>query len=104
MSATEYDVNLRDIFFVLFEQLKVQDICKFEKFKDFGEEDFKMILEQAADFAKGALAPANRPGDEEGCKYEDGKVMVPKAFKGLYDQYAKGGWIGMAGEPEYGGQ
>ncbi len=104
MSATEYDVNLRDIFFVLFEQLNAKEVCEFDKYKEFAEEDFKMILEEATKFAKEVVAPANRPGDEEGAQFIDGKVKVPEAYQDVYKQYCEAGWIGMAGSPDYGGQ
>lgn len=62
------------------------------------------VLESAAKVAQEILAPINRAGDEEGCRLENGKVTTPKGFKEAYKAFAEGGWIGLSGDPEYGGQ
>jgi len=104
MSATEYDVNLRDIYFILFEQLGMADVLGIDKYKDYEVDDLKMILDEAAKFAKGVVAPHNSIADEKGCHWEDGNVTTPEGMKAIYQQYAESGWIGMAGAQEYGGQ
>lgn len=64
-----------------------------------------MILEEMAKLSKNVLLPLNRTGDEEGAKYQgDGVVTTPDGFKEAYQQYAESGWIGLGGDPEYGGQ
>jgi alkylation response protein AidB-like acyl-CoA dehydrogenase len=50
------------------------------------------------------LQPLNQSGDEEGCHLEGGKVRTPKGFKEAYKTYIDGGWGGLTGDPEYGGQ
>jgi alkylation response protein AidB-like acyl-CoA dehydrogenase len=63
------------------------------------------VLEEAAKLAEEQLQPINLPGDQEGCRRnEDGSVTAPKGFKAAFDAYAGGGWIGLAFDPEYGGQ
>ena len=43
--------------------------------------------------------------DLEGCKRnEDGSVTTPKGFKTAYKAYVDGGWVGITGDPAYGGQ
>lgn len=64
-----------------------------------------MILEEMAKLSKNVLLPLNRTGDEEGATYQgDGVVTTPAGFKEAYQQYAESGWIGLGGDPEYGGQ
>lgn len=64
-----------------------------------------MILEEMAKLSQQVLLPLNRNGDEEGAKYlGDGKVATPTGFKQAYQQYAEAGWIGLGGDPAYGGQ
>ncbi len=104
MSATDFTVDDRDLRFLLFEQLRVQDLCQWEGYSDFSQEDFDMILSEAIKFAKDVLAPVNKDGDEIGCKLENGKVLVPPSHKPAYDQMAESGWLAMAGDMEYGGQ
>ena len=62
------------------------------------------IGDEAARFCDGELAPLNRSGDEEGCTFEDGRVTAPAGFKAAYEKYVEGGWAGLCGEAEYGGQ
>ncbi|QXH33201.1 acyl-CoA dehydrogenase C-terminal domain-containing protein [Pseudomonas muyukensis] len=61
------------------------------------------ILEEAAKLAAGLIAPLNRSGDEQGAQWENGLVTTPAGFREAYGTYAEGGWVGLAGNPEYGG-
>lgn len=62
------------------------------------------IMDEAARFCEGELAPINRSGDEEGCTFANGEVTAPAGFKAAYAKYIEGGWAGLCGEAEYGGQ
>jgi len=62
------------------------------------------ILEEAARLSAEVIAPLNRSGDEEGATWQDGEVGTPAGFKEAYRTYAEGGWVGIAGNPEFGGQ
>jgi acyl-CoA dehydrogenase len=63
------------------------------------------ILDEAAKIAEEVLQPINLSGDQEGCtRHADASVTTPKGFREAYKQYAEGGWLSLAGNPEYGGQ
>ena len=62
------------------------------------------IVEEAGKIAEGLLAPINQSGDQEGCKWQDGVVSTPAGFKDAYQAYAEGGWAGLTGDVNYGGQ
>ncbi|VEG13374.1 acyl-CoA dehydrogenase C-terminal domain-containing protein [Moraxella cuniculi] len=65
----------------------------------------EMILAEMSKFASTALLPINQSGDNEGASYlGEGKVATPAGFVDAYRQYAEAGWIGLGGDPEYGGQ
>ncbi|RJG39873.1 acyl-CoA dehydrogenase family protein [Mesorhizobium sp. DCY119] len=62
------------------------------------------VLEEGGKFCAEVLEPLNRPGDEEGCKLENGLVMTPKGVADAYRSFVEAGWPGISGDPEFGGQ
>ena len=100
----DFIVDRRDIEFVLFEYLGIEKLLKFDQWKDFTLDDFKMTLGEAIKSATGILAPVNALGDEEGAHFDNGKVTLPKGFKEAYQQYCAAGWLGMSSPIEWGGQ
>ena len=97
-------VDERDMKFVLYEQLRMQELCKAPIYADFSQETFDMILEEAAKLAERAFYPSNKKGDVQGCRFENGKVKVPDSFHEPYRLYREGGWLAMSDSPEVGGQ
>jgi alkylation response protein AidB-like acyl-CoA dehydrogenase len=61
------------------------------------------IIDQAAKVTGQVISPLSRIGDEEGAHWHAGVVTTPTGFKQAYATYSKGGWIGLSGNPEYGG-
>ena len=62
------------------------------------------VLDEAHRFAENELAPLRTVGDRQGCHWQDGNVTTPAGFKEAYATYAAGGWAGLTGDPQYGGQ
>src|SRR5437870_8237752 len=62
------------------------------------------ILDEAARFAGAELDPLNQPADRIGSVLENGVVRTPPGFREAYRRYAEGGWMGLACDPEHGGQ
>lgn len=62
------------------------------------------IIEEAGKIAEGLLAPINQSGDAQACQYDDGNVKTPEGFRDAYRAYAEGGWSGLTGDVNYGGQ
>ena len=91
MSNGTFPINMRDIKFILYEQLGIERLCQFEKFKDYSRETFDMVLEEGAKIATEVIAPLNSISDKEGCTYEKGKVKVPEAFHEAFKKYCEGG-------------
>ena len=52
-----YKVDMRDIYFNLFEKLEVENLSDFEAYKDFSADDYRMILNEAEKFAVNLIAP-----------------------------------------------
>jgi len=61
------------------------------------------ILEEAAKVTAQLVAPLSRPGDEQGVHFDAGQVTTPEGFRDAWRTYREGGWVGLGGNPEYGG-
>ncbi len=105
MSSTSFTVNLRDIQFVLFDQLGMdQKLASVEAYADFDRDVYEATLAEGKRIAEDKLAPINGPGDREGCTVdEDGNVTTPKGYKEAWQTLADGGWIAVTAPPELGG-
>src|ERR1700730_441576 len=62
------------------------------------------VLGEAARFAENELAPLNQQADRIGSVLENGVVRTPPGFREAYRSYVEGGWMGLACDPEHGGQ
>jgi len=101
---TEYKAPLRDMHFVLHELAGLAEIAKLPGFEEINAELVDQILEESAKFAGGVLSPLNKPADEEGSKWDHGKVTTPKGFKEAYRQFVEAGWNALQAPAEHGGQ
>ena len=101
-----YNPPIRDIKFVLHELLGVgEQYALMEKYKDFSEETFGLIVEEAAKFAQEVVQPLNQVGDAKGCaRSSTGEVTTPDGFRQAYQLYVQGGWPSLACDSAYGGQ
>ncbi len=61
------------------------------------------ILDEGAKITHELVAPLNRSGDEEGVRFENGQVITPQGYQQAFHTFAESGWVGLSGEPEYGG-
>ncbi|MBC2717625.1 MAG: acyl-CoA dehydrogenase [Desulfobacteraceae bacterium] len=94
----------RDVDFVMYEQLGLEDIAKHERYKGMNRKMFDMILTEARNFAIKEILPVNEEGDKIGLKFENNQVTVPECFHRPYKLLCEGEWIAMTEDPEVGGQ
>jgi hypothetical protein len=100
-----YTAPVRDMQFILHELLKIDRYNGvLVGFDEATPETVAAILEGAAQLSQEVLQPLNRAGDREGCRLENGKVVTPTGFKEAYQAVVDGGWTGLTGDPQYGGQ
>ncbi len=101
-----YTPPLRDMQFVLHEVLDVESAFKaMPSHAETGRDLIDQVIEEGGKFCAEVLAPINRSGDEEGCRYHgDGVVTTPTGFKEAWQQFVAAGWPALACDPEYGGQ
>ncbi len=100
----EYQAPIEEIMFLLQEVLDYKSLINIDKFKDFNDDLVAAVLNEAAKFSGGKLAPLNIVGDKEGCKITDSKVKTPSGFKDVYREFVENGWNSVPFEPEFGGQ
>ncbi|KHL72022.1 acyl-CoA dehydrogenase, partial [Pseudomonas putida] len=101
----EYKAPLRDMRFVLNEVFNVAEL--WAQLPELAEavdaQTALAVLEEAGKVTSKSIAPLNRAADEEGCHWENGAVSTPAGFIEAYNTYAEGGWVGVGGDPQYGG-
>ena len=105
MSATQYTADVKDLMFVLFDQLKIdEEFAKFDKYEDYDRELYESTIYEAQKIAEEVLGPMNGPGDRQGCHIaDDGTITTPEGYKEAWTLVAEGGWLGVSAPAEYGG-
>ncbi|PAA14836.1 acyl-CoA dehydrogenase C-terminal domain-containing protein [Pseudomonas fragi] len=101
----EFNAPLRDMRFVLHEVFEAPALwARLPVLADHVDADTAdAILEEAAKVTGQLIAPLNRSGDEQGAQWHAGQVTTPEGFKSAYNTYIEGGWVGLSGNPEFGG-
>ncbi|MGP5470076.1 acyl-CoA dehydrogenase C-terminal domain-containing protein [Pseudomonas helleri] len=101
----DYKAPLRDMRFVLNEVFEVAAL--WAQLPALAEsvdaETVEAILEEAGKVTAKSVDPLSREADEEGCHWNDSVVTTPAGFVDAYKTYAEGGWVGVGGNPEFGG-
>ncbi|KMN06662.1 acyl-CoA dehydrogenase C-terminal domain-containing protein [Pseudomonas helleri] len=101
----EFNAPLRDMRFVLHEVFQAPALwARLPALAEHVDADTAdAILQEAAKVTSQLIAPLNRSGDEEGAQWHAGKISTPQGFKAAYDTYIEGGWVGLSGNPDFGG-
>ena len=71
---------------------------------DLGSDLVDAVLAEAGRFATEEVAPLYKAGDEVGAVLKDAAVTTPSGWKELYTRWREGGWNGLTGPEEFGGQ
>ncbi len=101
-----YKAPVKEHLFLLKEVLGIEAYSHLPGFADATPELAGLLLEEAAKFCEGVLAPLNAVGDREGCKYDGAtaKVTTPTGFKAAYASMVESGWSALSVGTEWGGQ
>jgi len=102
---TSYKAPVRDTQFLFEDVFNLYDIYKaFPEAADATPDLVNSILDEAGKFAEKEVHPINYPGHEEGCRWEDGEVFLPKGYEEALEKFHTAGWSQLSENPEYGGQ
>jgi alkylation response protein AidB-like acyl-CoA dehydrogenase len=104
LAVNRYKADLREIEFVLFEQLKIHELLGKPPFESWGLDEVKMVLPEVYRYATEVSGPLNQIGDEEGCKLVDGQVKTPSGFREAWKRLHEAGWGTLSAPADHGGQ
>ncbi len=99
-----YVAPLKDMLFNLKYLADIERIAELPGFEDAGFDTAQAVLEEAAKFNEGVLAPLNWEGDKHPSSWQDGVVTAAPGFKDAFKQFAAGGWQGLQHPVDFGGQ
>lgn len=100
----EYIAPLKDMRFLLQDMSSLDRVNQLPGHEDADAALADTILDEAGKFARDALSPLNRTGDQEGARLEPNGVRMPKGWPEAYKQFSEGGWTSLSAAKEYGGQ
>ncbi|OWP49736.1 acyl-CoA dehydrogenase [Pseudomonas nitroreducens] len=101
---SDYIAPLRDMQFVLRELQLLDRLHQVPSQQEMSAELTDAILNEAARFAQGALAPLNIIGDRQGARWQGGDVRTAEGWRDAYARFAENGWNALSCPPEFGGQ
>ncbi len=98
-----YRAPISDYEFLFRNVIGFDQIAATEKFSEASEDVVSAILTEAGKMCEEIMAPLQRPGDLEPARLENGVLRTSPGYAEGWRAIAEGGWIGMSGDPEYGG-
>jgi len=101
---TTYSAPLRDMQFVMKDLADLDAVIELPGNAEATPDLVNAVLEEAAKLASEVLSPLNKPGDAKGARLGDSGVVAADGFAAAYQQFVSGGWNGLSGDPECGGQ
>ena len=101
---SDYIAPVKDMRFVMDEIVGLDAIAALPGYEEATPDMADAILEEAAKFASGVLAPLNWIGDTQGCKLGPDGVVTADGWKEAYKAFCDAGWNGLASPTAHGGQ
>ena len=98
-----YRAPVGDFAFLFDHVVGLNAVRETQRFEDATSDVTQAILEEAGKLCNDVLAPLQRAGDQHPAKLENGVVRTSPGFSQGYAAIAKGGWIGISADPEFGG-
>jgi alkylation response protein AidB-like acyl-CoA dehydrogenase len=100
---TDYNPPLKDMLFNIRELSGLSRVLELDAFAGVDMDTVDQVIDEAGKFARDVMAPLNIPGDQAGCRVENGAVIPPDGFDTIYQQFVENGWQTLAHSPDFGG-
>ena len=101
--AKEY-MSMRNLRFLLHEVINVEELTKFERYKDHNKDGFDMMLDSAKQISDNLLFPIYEEMDKQPPKMGDNLVHVHPGVKEVMKETGESGWIVAQEDYDHGGQ
>ncbi len=100
-----YKAPVDEVLFLFNDVFKIERHANLPGFAEASPDVVSAILAESARLSETVLLPLNASGDRQGCQRgADCSVTTPDGFRPAYQAYAEGGWVGISGDPAFGGQ
>ncbi len=96
-------LSRRDLDFLLYEWLKVDELTKRDRFAEHSRETFDAVLDLCEQLATRYFAPHNKKSDAEEPQFDGAKVTVIPEVKEALDAFTQADLAGMTMDGELGG-
>ncbi len=96
-------IDMDNVRFILHNVLDVQQLCAFDRHKDYDKEAFDIMLDSTKAFADKLLYPCFKECDANPARYEDGKIFVLPIIKEIMQHAGENGSIAATFDYEVGG-
>lgn len=97
-------VDRRDLDFVIWEQLKGEEILDFDLYREFDRKTCDMIITEARKLSIKEILPTLAVGDDQGVEFKDSQVRLPSCFKRAHELLLQGEWNNLSMPKDMGGQ
>jgi len=98
-----YRAPVSEFEFIFNNVVGFEQVAQTERFADASSETVSAILTEAGKMSEDIIAPLQRSGDTTPARLENGVVRTSPGFADGWKAIAEGGWVGIAGDPEFGG-
>jgi alkylation response protein AidB-like acyl-CoA dehydrogenase len=96
-------LSRRDLDFLLFEWLRVDELTKRERFDDHSHDTFTGVLDLCEELATRYFAPHNKKSDAHEPSFDGARVTIIPEVKAALDAFARADLISMGMDHELGG-
>ena len=97
-------VSRRNVKFLLHEVFKVEELCRYDFFKDHNRDTFDMMVDTIFKIGTNSMYPYFKDMELNPPRYVNGMVEVHPRVKAIMKELGEGGWINPSMAYEHNGQ